>query len=108
MTNWSSTSKYKWELLDDSTLETEEDFPPWKNIVIKQDGKIFKFISLQTNESNLSNKESVAATNWTLCFGQFRKISKETYNISSRNGKFNLDKDKKTKPKTGLRFRLFE
>lgn len=108
MMNQSSTSKYKWELLDGSTLETEEDFPPWKNIVIKQDGKIFKLLSLQTDESNLSNKESVAATNWTLCFGQFRKISKETYKISSRNGKFNSDTDNKTKPKTRLRFRLSE
>lgn len=59
----SSPPKHKWELFDGQIYQTKNDFPPWKNFVIRQqDGKIYKLSPVQTEDST---KESVLATNWT-------------------------------------------
>jgi len=42
-----SPAKHKWELFDGQIYETNNDFPPWKNFVIrKNDGKIFKLFPI--------------------------------------------------------------
>ena len=56
-----SPAKHKWELFDGQVYETDNDFPPRKNFVIrKNDGKIFKLFPIQTEDSV---KDSVLATN---------------------------------------------
>jgi len=57
--------QHKWELIDGTILSTETEIPPWKNLVIGQDDKIFKLLPLQSDQSHLSEMESVAAANWT-------------------------------------------
>jgi len=38
--------QYKWELIDGTILSTETTISPWKNLVIRQDDKIFKLLPL--------------------------------------------------------------
>ena len=57
--------QHKWELIDGTILSTETTIPPWKNLVIRQDDKIFKLLPLQFDQSHLSDREMVATTNWT-------------------------------------------
>lgn len=58
-------NKHKWELLDGSIVETDTDFPPWKNFVIRsQEGKVYKLLPSHADDPCLVTKGSIVATNW--------------------------------------------
>lgn len=58
-------NKHKWELLDGSIHETDTDFPPWKNFIIRnQDGKLYRVLPSHPDDPSIAAKDSIAATNW--------------------------------------------
>jgi len=86
-------AKHKWELLDGNIFETDNDFPPWKNMVIRgQEGKLYKLLPSHPDDLNSSAKEMIAATNWTnLALSSLERFSRAKFdNLEKANSEMKL------------------
>lgn len=56
---------HKWYTPTGEVIETENDIPPWNDLVIEKDSQKYNLLPLQSDSANLSDRNSVASTNGT-------------------------------------------
>lgn len=66
---------HKWYTVTGQVIETENDIPPWDDLVITKDNQKYNMMPLQSDADTLTDRNSVASTNWTnVCLHKSHKV----------------------------------